>query len=371
MDFQFRLLGTDSNTAARRGQIVTSHGEIDTPVFMPVGTLGSVKSLDPFDLNSMNCKIILGNTYHLYLRPGVDVVNHFGNLHKFIGWNKAILTDSGGFQVFSLAKIRQITDDGVIFQSHIDGSKHIFTPEKAIEIQTFLGSDIAMSFDECTPYPVDREYVKSAVKRTIDWALRGKRVHNSPTQALFGIVQGSVFVELRVDCLDRLMEIGFDGYAVGSLSVGEPRELMFEVLERILPHFPEERPRYLMGVGTPEDIVECVKLGVDMFDCVLPTRNGRNGTLFTSFGKINIKKHCYRKDERPIDPECDCFTCKNFSRAYLRHLFVSRELLSYRLNTIHNVWYYLNLMQEIRNAIEEQRYDDWVKSFYEKRQSLE
>ncbi len=368
MAFRFRLLGRDVTTNARLGQILTSHGVVDTPVFMPVGTLGSVKSLDPVDLERMDCRIILGNAYHLYLRPGMEVIEHFEGLHNFIGWSGSILTDSGGFQVFSLAKIRSLSEEGVIFQSHIDGSRHFFTPDRAIKIQEVLGSDIAMSFDECTPYPVDRDYAKKSVERTIKWARQGKSVHTNPYQALFGIVQGSTFIDLRMECLSRLMEIGFDGYAVGSLSVGEPRDVMLEVLSEILPYFPESCPRYLMGVGTPEDLVECVRLGVDMFDCVLPTRNARNGTLFTSFGKINIKNRSFAKDGMPVDPECNCYTCRNFSRAYLRHLYVSRELLAYRLNTIHNVHYYLNLMKEIREAIKEGNLNQWIKSFYEKRE---
>ncbi len=368
MTFKFHVLSKDVTTDARLGQILTSHGVVDTPVFMPVGTLGSVKSLDPLDLERMNCNIILGNAYHLYLRPGMEVIEQFKGLHNFISWSRAILTDSGGFQVFSLAKIRSVSEEGVVFQSHIDGSRHVFTPDKAIKIQEVLGSDIAMSFDECTPYPVDRSYVKKSIERTIRWANQGKKIHSNPHQALFGIVQGSTFVDLRMECLNRLMEIGFDGYAVGSLSVGEPREMMLDVLGEILPHFPESYPRYLMGVGTPEDLVECVRLGVDMFDCVLPTRNARNGTLFTSFGKINIKNRCFAKDDMPIDPECNCYTCKNFSRAYLRHLYVSRELLAYRLNTIHNVYYYLNLMKEMRDAIKKGELNQWIESFYEKRE---
>jgi len=367
VSFRFELIKTNSSSKARRGRMFTAHGIVETPVFMPVGTQGSVKSVDPTDLQTMGCEIILGNTYHLYLRPGTDVIEQFRGLHRFISWNGSILTDSGGFQVFSLAKIRQINNDGVLFQSHIDGSKHLFTPEKAVEIQEKLGSDIAMSLDECTPYPVERAYAEQSVKRTIEWAKRGKMRHERRDQALFGIVQGSVFVDLRLRCLDALMEMGFDGYAIGSLSVGEPKEVMFEVLEQILPHFPENSPRYIMGVGTPEDIVEAVSLGVDMFDCVLPTRNARNGTLFTSFGKINIKKNEFVRDENPIDPLCSCYTCRNFSRAYLRHLYVSRELLSYRLNTIHNLHYYLELFRQIRKAIEQDCYEDWKRNFYKRR----
>jgi queuine tRNA-ribosyltransferase len=367
----FELIARDPNTRARRGIIRTAHGIVETPVFMPVGTQGSVKSLTPHDLIEEDCRIILGNTYHLYLRPGHERIARLGGLHRFMGWERAILTDSGGYQVFSLARIRRIEDEGVEFQSHIDGSRHFLTPEKVMEIQNALGSDIAMVLDECTPYPVDYEYAKSSVELSLRWALRCREAHRRDDQAIFGIVQGSVFLDLRKKCLERLVEIGFDGYAVGSLSVGEPKEAMLEVLEGILPLFPEDAPRYLMGVGTPEDIVEGVALGVDMFDCVLPTRNARNGTLFTSWGKINIKKQCYADDDRPVDPECSCYTCRHFSRAYLRHLYVARELLSYRLNTIHNVHFYLSMMREIRDAISDGKFVDWRKSFYERRNSAE
>jgi queuine tRNA-ribosyltransferase len=334
---------------------------------MPVGTQGSVKSLTPHDLIAEDCRIILGNTYHLYLRPGHERIARLGGLHKFMSWDRAILTDSGGYQVFSLAKIRRICDEGVEFQSHIDGSRHVLTPERVIEIQEALGSDIAMVLDECTPYPVEYDYARSSMKLSLRWALRCKQVHRRHGQYLFGIVQGSVFPDLRKESLEGLMEIGFDGYAVGSLSVGEPKEVMLEVLENILPLFPDDAPRYLMGVGTPEDIVEGVALGVDMFDCVLPTRNARNGTLFTSWGKINIKKQCYADDDIPIDPECSCYTCRHFSRAYLRHLYVARELLSYRLNTIHNLHVYFSMMQEIREAIEKGNFSEWRKAFYARR----
>jgi len=364
---KFEIIARDSNTLARRGRLVTSHGVVETPVFMPVGTQGSVKSLTPHDLIAEDCRIILGNTYHLYLRPGHERIARLGGLHKFMSWDRAILTDSGGYQVFSLAKIRRIWDEGVEFQSHIDGSRHVLTPERVIEIQEALGSDIAMVLDECTPYPVEYDYARSSMKLSLRWALRCKQVHRHHGQYLFGIVQGSVFPDLRKESLEGLMEIGFDGYAVGSLSVGEPKEVMLEVLENILPLFPDDAPRYLMGVGTPEDIVEGVALGVDMFDCVLPTRNARNGTLFTSWGKINIKKQCYADDDRPIDPECSCYTCRHFSRAYLRHLYVARELLSYRLNTIHNLHVYFSMMQEIREAIEKGNFSEWRKAFYASR----
>ncbi len=366
MSFGFKVVGKDRDSEARIGLLFTSHGVVETPVFMPVGTQGSVKSLTPQDLIEEDCQIILGNTYHLYLRPGHELIAKLGGLHKFIGWSRAILTDSGGYQVFSLARIREISEEGVTFRSHIDGSSHFLTPEKVIEIQGAIGSDIAMVFDECTPYPVTYEYAESSMKLTLKWAERCKKAHSKKDQALFGIVQGSVFIDLRVKCLERLMDIGFDGYAVGSLSVGEPKDVTFEVLRNIITLFPQDKPRYLMGVGTPEDIVESVALGVDMFDCVLPTRNARNGTLFTSEGKINIKKHCYFDDERPLDPNCTCYTCRNFSRAYLRHLYVSKELLAYRLNTLHNIHFYLTLMKEIRKAIAIGEFSRWRKEFYGK-----
>lgn len=364
---EFELLGRDTSSLARWGRIVTTHGTVETPVFMPVGTQATVKSLDSEDLERIGCKIILSNTYHLYLRPGMDVITHFGGLHHFMGWKRPILTDSGGFQVLSLARIREISDEGVLFHSHIDGSKHFMTPEKAVEIQEVLGADIVMSFDECTPYPVDHSYARKAMERTIEWAIKGKQRHRNNNQALFGIVQGSIFNDLRMECLSRLMAVGFDGYALGSLSVGEPKETMLTILEQVIPSFPQDKPRYLMGVGTPEDIVEGVKLGVDMFDCVLPTRNARNGTLFTSFGKINIKGNSFIKDESPIDPECTCYTCRNFSRAYLRHLYVSKELIAYRLNTIHNVYYYINFIKEIQSAIKSGKFIEWRRKFYLKR----
>ncbi|MEJ5301571.1 MAG: tRNA guanosine(34) transglycosylase Tgt [Thermodesulforhabdaceae bacterium] len=363
----FEVIARDPETMARRGRLSTVHGVVETPVFMPVGTQGSVKSLTPHDLLTEDCRIILGNTYHLYLRPGHERIARLGGLHRFMSWDRAILTDSGGYQVFSLAKIRRIEEEGVEFQSHIDGSRHVLTPERVIEIQEALGSDIAMVLDECTPYPVEYDYARASMRLSLRWALRCKQVHRRHDQYLFGIVQGSVFTDLRRESLEGLMKIGFDGYAVGSLSVGEPKEVMMEVLENILPLFPEDAPRYLMGVGTPEDIVEGVALGVDMFDCVLPTRNARNGTLFTSWGKMNIKKQCYADDDRPVDPNCSCYTCKNFSRAYLRHLYVARELLSYRLNTIHNLHFYLSMMQEIRDAIEQGKFLEWRKAFYERR----
>lgn len=331
---------------------------------MPVGTVASVKSVSPDELKEVGASIILGNTYHLNLRPGAERVARLGGLHRFMGWDRSILTDSGGFQVFSLARINDITEDGVAFQSHIDGSRHMIGPETATEIQMHLGSDIAMCFDECTSYPVTREYARESMERSVRWAERCKCRHDREGQALFGIIQGSVFTDLREICLERLVEIGFDGYALGSLSVGESKEEMFQVMEAVTPRMPPDSPRYLMGVGTPEDLVEGVRLGVDMFDCVMPTRNARNGMLFTRWGSVQIKNSRHADDPNPIESGCTCYTCRNFSRAYLRHLFMARELLAYRLNTIHNLHYYLHLMEDMRNAIERGDFLQWRRQFY-------
>ncbi len=366
---KYEVIARDGLCGARRGRMETIHGVIETPVFMPVGTLGTVKSLSPEELQEVGAHIILGNTYHLYLRPGADLVERLGGLHRFMGWNRSILTDSGGFQVFSLARINKIEEGGVVFQSHIDGSRHMISPETATEIQMQLGSDIAMCFDECNSYPVSRQYALESMERSVRWAARCRRRHGLEHQALFGIIQGSVHVDLREACLDRLVEIGFDGYALGSLSVGEPKEEMLRVMETMVPKMPESHPRYIMGVGTPEDLVEGVRLGVDMFDCVMPTRNARNGMLFTKQGSIQIKNSRYTEDPEPIEMDCSCYTCRRFSRAYLRHLFMARELLGYRLNTIHNLHYYLGLMEEMRLAIQEDRFLQWRKNFYVGRSS--
>jgi queuine tRNA-ribosyltransferase len=360
----FELFAKDPLCNARSGRIETAHGSIDTPIFMPVGTAASVKSLSPEEIEDLGARIILGNTYHLYLRPGDERIARLGGLHKFMGWKRPILTDSGGFQVFSLARINNIEEEGVRFQSHIDGSRHFITPETAIGIQRNLGSDIMMCFDECTPYPVTLEYASESVQRTLRWAVRSKDASLGSGQALFGIVQGSVFKELRQMCLEKLVEIGFDGYAIGSLSVGESKEEMLSVMRWLAPLLPDSRPRYVMGVGTPEDLVEGVYAGVDMFDCVMPTRNARNGMLFTANGPLQIKNSIYSDDPAPIDPDCGCYTCRRFSRAYLRHLFISRELLSYRLNSIHNLYYYLDLMSQMRTAIKEGTFEQWRSSFY-------
>lgn len=366
---RFEVMSRDPSCRARRGRLATAHGVTETPVFMPVGTQGSVKSISPDELEAMNAGMILGNTYHLYLRPGGERIARLGGLHQFMCWKRSILTDSGGFQVFSLAKISRVEEEGVSFQSHIDGSRHLIRPETAIEIQTQLGSDIAMCFDECTRYPVSYEYAADSMERTLRWAARCREAHALSRQGLFGIVQGSVFLDLRRRCLEGLMEIGFDGYAMGSLSVGESKEQMMEVLDVVTPLFPDEKPRYLMGVGTPEDLVEGVRLGVDMFDCVMPTRNARNGMLFTSTGNIQIKNSCYADDPLPIEPDCGCYVCRRFSRAYLRHLFLSRELLAYRLNTLHNLHFYLTLMEKMREAIDRRNFEGWRREFYSKRET--
>jgi queuine tRNA-ribosyltransferase len=365
----YEVVATDSNSEARRGRLVTAHGSIDTPVFMPVGTQATVKSLTPDELVALGAQIILGNTYHLYMRPGAERIARLGGLHKFMDWPRPILTDSGGFQVFSLARINKIEEDGVVFQSHIDGSRHLLSPETAVQIQMQLGSDIAMVFDECNSYPVPFAYASESMQRTVRWAERSKEAHDRPEQALFGIIQGSIFPDLRKECLDQLCTIGFDGYALGSLSVGEPKEEMLAVMETLIPLMPDQSPRYLMGVGTPEDIVEGVRLGIDMFDCVMPTRNARNGMLFTSRGSIQIKNSRYADDDAPVEEGCTCYACMRFSRAYLRHLFMARELLAYRLNTLHNLHYYLNLMADMRRVLEEGGFQVWRRTFYALRES--
>lgn len=340
--------------------------EILTPVFMPVGTQGTVKAISPDELHDMNAQIILGNTYHLYLRPGHQRVERLGELHRFMNWSGPILTDSGGFQVFSLAGINQIDDEGVTFQSHIDGSRHRFTAELSMEIQRALGSNIVMAFDQCPPYPATPEQVKAAMDRTVAWAKRGLDVPLKSHQARFGIVQGGLFEELRVQSAKDICALPYDGFALGGLSIGETPEFMQKMTRYAAPLLPRNKPRYLMGVGRPEDLVEGVRAGIDMFDCVMPTRNARNGQLFTSRGKVNIKNSRYAEDSSPLDPECPCDTCTKYSKAYLRHLFICGEVLSARLNTLHNLTYYLNLMTQMRTAILENRFDDWVKTFYTK-----
>ena len=370
MTIPFDLLTADPNSSARRGRLHTPHGVIETPVFMPVGTQGTVKAMLPETLHQLGAQIILGNTYHLFLRPGHELVQKLGGLHKFMNWSGPILTDSGGFQVFSLGKLRKINEDGVSFQSHLDGSHQIITPESSIEIQQALGSDVIMVFDECIPYPATREYVIDSTERSMRWAKRCKQAHKREDgSALFGIVQGGMHEDLRRKSAQDLIDIGFDGYAIGGLSVGEKAEVMYEVMEYTLPHLPQNRPRYVMGVGTPENLVEGVRRGVDMFDCVMPTRNARNGVLFTSFGKVSIKQARYVDDPLPIDPDCDCYVCRNYSRAYLRHLYQSNEILSSMLNTTHNLHYYVQLMGQMRQALDDGSFSTFYKEFYQRRQS--
>jgi len=376
LKFELKKESTEDNKGAeqcraRLGSITTDHGVIDTPIFMPVGTVGSVKALSVEDLDHCKAKIILGNTYHLYLRPGMDVIEHMQGLHDFIRWKKPILTDSGGYQFFSLARLAKFSDEGVAFQSHIDGSRHVFSPEKAIDIQLTLGSDIMMSLDWCIGYPAGEKEVMEALNKTTRWANRGFDAwqEKGAVNNLFGIVQGGMFKSLRSLSADQLTEIDFPGFAIGGLSVGEPKALMYEMADHTLPLLPRHKPRYIMGVGTPEDLVELTRMGCDMFDCVMPTRNARNGQLFTSKGTLNIANAKYRLDKNPLDAECNCYTCTHYSRSYLRHLYKAREILSYRLNTIHNIYYYMDLMEKMRNAIAADRFFEFRQAFYVKRQN--
>ena len=353
--FGFEILHKDARTNARRGVLHTPHGDIQTPVFMPVGTAGAVKAMTHESLEALDARIILANTYHLYLRPGHERIEKLGGLHKFMSWNGAILTDSGGYQVFSHRDLRSIDEEGVQFRSHIDGSKNLFTPEKVIDIQRALGSDIAMVFDDCAAYPTGYADAESSMELSMRWAAKCReqwRRHDDGTSALFGIIQGSTYPDLRKRSAEALTELDFPGIAIGGLSVGEPKDLMYELVESTVPHMSWEKPRYLMGVGTPDDLVRCIEMGVDMFDCVLPTRNARNGCLFTSQGRILIKNAVYAEDQGPLDPDCSCLTCRRHSRAYLRHLFMSGEYLSAVYNTIHNVTFYLDMMRKMRESIE-------------------
>lgn len=366
-DFHFQVIKEDLKCQARLGRMITSHGEVITPVFVPVGTQGTVKSLTPEDLIDIGIEILLGNTYHLYLRPGVEVIERFGGLHRFIHWERPILTDSGGFQVYSLASLRNITEEGVTFRSHLDGGEHFFSPEKSIEIQQAFGSDIMMTLDECISYPATHGYAEFSTDLTTRWARRCLGRKRGREQALFAVVQGGMYHDLRERSARDLVGLGFDGYALGGLSVGESKEMMYQIMEFTLPLLPKDRPRYVMGVGKPEDLVETVRRGADLFDCVLPTRNARNGMLFTSFGKVMIKRPEYAQDKGPIDNSCGCYTCRNYSRAYLRHLFLAQEILSARLNTIHNLYYYACLMEEIRKSIAQDRFLSFVQDFYSRR----
>ena len=357
-----------TSNSARRGTLKTTHGEIQTPFFMTIGTVGAIKGLIPSEVGDLGGQVILSNTYHLHLRPGEDTVAKAGGLHKFMNWDGPILTDSGGYQVFSLAGMRKLKEEGVEFQSHLNGEKIHLTPEKAIEIQHKLGSDIIMCLDECPAANKDRKYVENSLELTTRWAKRCKAYHakSESNSLLFGIVQGGMHPDLRSKSAKQLMEVGFDGYAIGGLSVGEPSDVMYKILDEITPVLPEEKPRYLMGVGTPQDILEAVERGVDMFDCVLPTRNARHGHLYTSQGIVRIRRSEFKEDFSPLDPECNCYTCKNFTKAYLRHLHVSGEVISLRLNTLHNVAFYLNMMKQIREAIEEDRYEAFKLDFLSK-----
>ncbi|MBU0541499.1 MAG: tRNA guanosine(34) transglycosylase Tgt [Gammaproteobacteria bacterium] len=350
---------------ARRGEITTAHGVIQTPIFMPVGTYGTVKGMTPRDLTEIQAQIILGNTFHLWMRPGLDIMEKFGGLHQFMGWKGPILTDSGGFQVFSLGAMRKIKEEGVHFRSPVNGDKLFLTPEESMRIQTVLNSDIVMIFDECTPYPATHTEARLSMEMSMRWARRSRDAFDAMGNhnGLFGIVQGGMYEDLRDISLQGLEEISFDGYAIGGLSVGEPKDDMQRILAHTAPKLPQHKPRYLMGVGTPEDLVNAVGQGVDMFDCVMPTRNARNGWLFTRTGDIRIRNAKFRNDENPLDATCTCYTCKNFSRAYLHHLDRSKEILGAQLNTMHNLHYYLDLMREMREAIEQDRFDEFVKEF--------
>ena len=362
----FNVSQTDG--AARRGQLRFPRGVVETPAFMPVGTYGTVKAMTPEELEAMGAQIVLGNTFHLMLRPGPEVIEQFGGLHKFMHWERPILTDSGGFQVFSLTELRKLTEEGVQFRSPLNGDLIHLTPERSIAMQHSLDSDIIMVFDECTPYPATRVEARTSMELSLRWAKRCKTTHVEKVKdnALFGIVQGGMYADLRVESLQGLTDIGFDGYAIGGLSVGEPKHLMFEVLDNLMPAMPTTHPRYLMGVGKPEDLVEGVRRGVDMFDCVMPTRNARNGHLFVSDGVVKIRNARYKNDTNPLDAECDCYTCQHYSRAYLHHLYRSGEILSARLNSIHNLHYYQKLMQGLRLAIEQGTLDAFIKAFYAK-----
>ena len=361
-DFSFQLLCEEAGKG-RLGQITTPHGQFTTPAFMPVGSQGTVKALAPADLHEIGAEIILCNAYHLYLRPGIEVIRGAGGLHRFMGWDGPLLTDSGGFQIVSMSGLREIESEGVRFRSHLDGSLHFLTPEKVVEIQEAMGSDIMMVLDDCPPYPASLAQVKEAVTLTTQWAKRSRDARRTDGQALFGIVQGGDHAELRRQSAEELMEIGFDGYAIGGLSLGEAKAVTFETAAQVTALLPTASPRYLMGMGTPEDIVRGVQVGVDMFDCVLPTRGARTGLLFTRRGQLNIKQARYSTDTAPVDADCTCYTCRNFSRAYLRHLFLARELLAYRLNAVHNLFYYHTLMGEIRQALAAGRMNQFADEF--------
>ncbi len=367
MAIRYELIKEDKKTGARLGRVHTPHGIIETPTFMPVGTQATVKAMTPDELKEIGAQIILSNTYHLYIRPGHKLVEKAGGLHGFMHWDRPILTDSGGFQVFSLNELRKITEEGVVFKSHLDGSKHLFTPEYVMEIENSLGADIIMAFDECAPYPCEYDYAKKSMERTLRWLGRCKEAHrNTEKQALFGIVQGSTFKDLRLESARRSVELDLPGYSIGGLSVGEPKDIMNEVLEYTVPELPKDKPRYLMGVGSPDSLLDGSIRGIDMFDCVLPTRIARNGTVMTSKGKLVVRNAEYSEDFRPLDEECDCYACRNFSRAYIRHLIKAGEILGGRLTTIHNLRFLQNLMSKIRKAIEADSLTEFRNDFFEK-----
>lgn len=352
---------------ARRGRMTFDRGSVETPAFMPVGTLGTVKGMTPEEVKETGAEICLGNTFHLMLRPGTSIIQQHGDLHDFMNWDKPILTDSGGFQVFSLGELRKITEEGVTFRSPINGEKILLTPEKSMQVQRELGADVVMIFDDCTPYPATHTEAKKSMQLSLRWAERSKQAHQGNPAALFGIIQGGMYEDLRDLSLQGLTDIGFDGYALGGLSVGEPKDDMMRVLEHTAPQMPQDKPRYLMGVGKPEDLVEAVRRGIDMFDCVMPTRNARNGHLFISTGVVKIRNAVHRTDTGPLDTDCDCYTCKNYSRAYLHHLDRTNEILGARLNTIHNLRFYQRVMSDMRTALDEDRFDDYVARFYQLR----
>jgi queuine tRNA-ribosyltransferase len=364
--FKLEIKHVDKNSKARYGILHTNHGDVELPMFMPVGTLATVKTLSPEEVKSLGAGVILSNTYHLSLRPGEDIVAKAGGLHKFMNYDGPMLTDSGGFQVFSLSDNRQITEEGVTFKNHLNGSKLFMSPERSIEIEQKLGADIAMSFDECCPYPVTHDYMKKSVERTLRWAKRGQIAHTREDQALFGIVQGGEFEDLRKFCAEELVKMDFDGYSIGGTSIGEPKDVMYKMVSYAVKYLPDDKPRYLMGVGSVDEILDGIEKGVDMFDCVLPTRIARHGALMTSTGRVNIRDSKYKEDFTPLDKECDCYCCKNYTKAYLRHLYVCDEAFGKRLLSIHNVRFLIHMMENARKAIKEDRFSEFKKEFLDK-----
>ncbi|MCC3145367.1 tRNA guanosine(34) transglycosylase Tgt [Halanaerobium sp. Z-7514] len=364
--FDFELLKESKNTEARLAEITTSHGKIETPIFMPVGTQATVKAMSSRELKEINSQIILANTYHLYLRPGDELIKKAGGLHDFMSWDRPILTDSGGFQVFSLSDMREIKEEGVYFRSHLDGSKHFISPEKSMQIQKNLGSDIVMAFDECPPYPAEKSYVEKSLNRTLRWAERSKKEMENSEQALFGIIQGGVYPELRKESVKEICKLDFPGYSIGGVSVGEPKEEIYKILDYTTPIMPKNKPRYLMGVGTPEDLLEGVYYGIDMFDCVMPTRIARHGQVFTAEGRLTVRNAVYAEDFNPLDSDCDCHVCQNYTRGYIRHLLKRNEILGVRLTSYHNLYFMLEFSEKIRKAIKEDRFLDFREEFYQK-----